>query len=185
MEWLTPALEEYKTIRDESLGSMNSQQTTLKVGIGTVGVVIASGFNVWEKNLLPDLIFLIFNPIICYLTLLIWLGEVARMMRAGHFLAILEKRISAKFTEYVDVLSWENWIRTKDSIGRNRKRTFSYIAIMILFFFTALSSIMIGAYRICDKVDFRLWVSIMSIELLVFISILLFIWMEAKEIREL
>lgn len=185
MEWLTPALEEYKSLRAESLASMANQQSTLRIGIGAVGVVIAAGFNLWEKTLLPDVIFLIYNPVICYLALLIWVGEVARMMRAGYYLSRLEKKINASFPEIENVLSWENWINTRDALGRIPKRIFGYYAVIGLFFFAAFSSIIVANYKIIDKMPSYLLLLIDFFEAVFFILVLVFIIRAGKDISGL
>jgi hypothetical protein len=85
-------MEEYRTLRTESLDSMKGQQATFNIGIATIGFLIGAAFNFWEKNLVSGLIFLAFIPLACYIVLFVWIGEVARMMRAGYFISLIEKK---------------------------------------------------------------------------------------------
>lgn len=156
-DWFIPLLEEYKTLRTESLESMKGQQSTLRVGAATVGVVIAAGFNVWDKPLLPDLVFLLFTPFICYLSLVIWIGEVARMMRAGYYLSKIEQKVNSCFQNEENIIFWENWLRAKDTKGKTPQMKLNYLAIIALFFSTAFASIIIGNNRIWKEMFSCLW----------------------------
>jgi hypothetical protein len=185
MEWLTPAIEEYKTLRTESLESMKGQQSTLRAGTATVGVVIATGFNLWDKPILPGLIFLLFIPFICYLALVIWIGEVARMMRAGYYLTKIEQKINSIYPEVENVLLWENWLRTKDAKSRTPQMKLNYLAIIALFFATALASIIIGNFKIWDP-NLLCWLwSINIFELIVFLISLFYIYKTGKRFEKL
>jgi hypothetical protein len=173
MEWITVVLEEYKTLRTESLESMKNQQSALRAGTAAAGILIGSGFNLWNKALLPEFIFLAFAPVICYLALIIWMGEVVRMMRAGKFLSELEIKISAEYPEKKDTLSWEKWLRIKSQSGETPQMKFNYQAIIALFFVTALGSIGIGIYKIWNL---SFWIFFIigieaSIFIIVFISV--------------
>ena len=96
MEWIQIALEEYKTLRQESLDAIKAQHATLSFGTGTISVIFISGFGLWNNAyyLLPRIIFLVFVPAICYIALVVWIGELARMMRVGQFLMILEMNLN-------------------------------------------------------------------------------------------
>ncbi len=167
---ISVAIEEYKTLRQESLESMKGQQSTVRMGMATVGVVIAAGFNVWDKTPLSDLVFLAFNPIICYLTLIIWIGEVTRMMRVGNYLSLIEKKLNGYFKEEDPIIYWENWLRTKNAKDQTPQLKDNYKAIISLFLGTAISSTAIGFYRIWDKVQILTLICGFIIELLLFVS---------------
>lgn len=183
MDWLPVALEEYKTLRLESIEALKGQHSTLRVGTAAVGVVLASGFNLWDKTLLPDLIFLLFNPALCYIVLAVWIGEVARMMRAGSFLAGLEKKISAAFPDKPDVLSWENWLRSSSEENKTPQIKWNYLSIIALFFATALASIAIGNYRIWGKLSPTLIYILNGIELIFFLIALVSILRLGRKVQ--
>src|SRR4051794_13191635 len=116
--WLSVALEEYRALREESLAAMQMQQSSLTFGTATMGVVISAGLSAWDKPALPEIVFLVFVPLIVCLTLLIWAGEVARMFRVGRFLAGLEERVNARVPGMEGALTWESWLLTRQSHGR-------------------------------------------------------------------
>ncbi len=110
MDWLEVVMEEYKNLRKESLTSMQMQQSILSLGAATVGVALSSAFATWDRSPLPEFLFLFLVPILIYLIVLVWLGEVGRMFRAGHFLSKLEEKVNREFSEKGLALSWETWL---------------------------------------------------------------------------
>ncbi|ODS36129.1 hypothetical protein BEH94_01855 [Candidatus Altiarchaeales archaeon WOR_SM1_SCG] len=115
MDWLSVIMEEYKSLREESLTAMQTQQSILRFGTATLGIVLAAGLNLWEKSLLPEFVFLFLIPLLSYLVIIIWVGEVERMIRAGTFLAQLEKKVNKAFGGKPEALTWESWLRTKQN----------------------------------------------------------------------
>lgn len=173
--WVDIALEEYKTLRTESLDALKSQQSTLRFGTAMAGAVVLSGFNLWEKTFLPDIIFLIFIPLICYVVLVIWLGDVARMMRAGYFLTQIEKKISKEYPEVPDLLSFENWLRLKRDNSKTNQVPWKNIFVALLFVLIAISSIVVGNFKIIDKINVKQQLFINGVELIVFFVTIFFI----------
>ena len=109
-------MEEYKTLRSESLMSMQTQQSILRFGTASIGVVLAIGFQFWENAKIFSIIFLVFLPLLSYLILFIWMGEVARMMRAGIYIHELEKKVNSEIKVIKNkALEWENWLRQSSS----------------------------------------------------------------------
>ncbi len=143
MDWLSVVIEEYKTLRNESLASMQTQQSILRFGTAAVAVLIATGFSLWEKSPLPEIILLLAIPSISYLILTIWMGEVARMMRAGMFLVELENKINKEFNDKPKALTWEHWLRDTQHSGKTPQLRWDYYGIIALFFLIALGSIVI------------------------------------------
>lgn len=172
MEWIEIALEEYKTLRSESIESIKTQHSTLNIGTGIAGAVVISGFNLWDKTLLPDLIFLIFIPLLCYIILVIWIGEVSRMVRVGHYLTTVENKISSSFPKHPELLFYENWLRRKAVNSKNHQSKWNYIAVIALFTFIAFSSIAVGTFKIHDK--FVAWFVIV-IDLIEFLFLTIFL----------
>jgi hypothetical protein len=152
MDWISIALEEYKTLRNESLNSMQTQQSTLRTGSAAIAVIMAAGFSLWTINeLLPGIIFLGAVPILSYLILTIWMGEVYRMMRAGKHLCGVENRINEKLDEEPKPLTWENWLREKQADKKPPQMLFNYLCIIILFFFLAVGSVVVGDLKVWAK----------------------------------
>ena len=159
--WLSVAIEEYKSIRTESLDSMKIQNTILSYGVTTIGLILTAGIGMIEKNMtvLDEAIFCFFIPLIIYFIVIIWAGEVARMYRAGSFLARREKVIS----HHVDKLNmgnssdqsaliWENWLldRGNNKETPHQRLYTQHYSILGMFLFLALLSIMIGNYKLAD-----------------------------------
>ena len=176
MDWIEVALEEYKTLRAESIEAIKTQQTTLKLGTAMAGAIVISGFNLWDKTLLPDLIFLVFIPILCYIILVIWIGEVSRMMRAGHYLTIVENKISKAYPNERKLLFYENWLRDKAFEFKTPQLKWNYIAVIALFSFISVSSIMVGNFKIYDKIGICLIIVFDLIEILFLIGVLTHIY---------
>jgi nitrate reductase NapE component len=149
-EWLTTILEEYKSIRTESNNAIQLQQHIVYIALGSIGLVSGFGFTLWDKCIVPEFIFNVFIPVLSYVFLFNWLGEVARMMRAGNYIFELEDRVNEALKDDVErfgnVLNWEHWIR--ESVKQStRQHKWNYIVVMALFIgFPVLSSIL-GIYH--------------------------------------
>ena len=153
MEWIQIALEEYKSLRNESLEAVRTQQTTVKLGIVIIGCIMVTGFNLWDKSLLSDIIFFIFIPLLCYITIVIWIGEVERMMRTCYFLTTLEKKISRAYPNTPNLLNYESWLRNHKSKSELPQLTRNYIAVIVLFFLMTIASIITGNFKLASEID--------------------------------
>jgi hypothetical protein len=182
MNWIEIVMEEYKTLRTESIESVKSQQTTLNIGTAIAGAVVIAGFNLWKETLIPDLIFLFFIPILCYLILAIWLGEVSRMVRAGKYIKKLENRISKEYSKIEPPLSFENWLRNKDKNDKSKQTKWNYISVISLFIFIAFSSILIGNYKIYPKIELLGLIIINLFESIGLATVIMFIYITSIKI---
>lgn len=256
VKWEDVALEEYKTLRNESLQSMVTQQSVLRFGIAALAILIATSFNIWEEPHLPETILFTIIPLMSYLILLIWFGELARMVRASRYLINVEKKINNElqnkyifslnpnykqsltegninrelsmlfdnnncyisndsiFTkineeylkirnpngpEYIihdynsqlnvyqnnfpyrpNALTWENWLREpKNGHGTNQMR-WNYYGIVGLFFLIALSSIVIGTWKIWSLEKEGKAICIFILELIILLGFSGFIYKIGK-----
>jgi hypothetical protein len=120
-------LEEYKTLRQESLGSIRLRIQIVSFGLAAIillfGVPLSlrSGFNI----ILINIIYTFVIPLLCTIIVNIWLGELYRMERAGNFMYLQEIRINKAINKYIllnnkmsdiSILSWEGWLRKKVGI---------------------------------------------------------------------
>jgi len=171
MEWLAAALEEYKTLREESLASMKMQQSILAYGVAAIGVLTSTAINSWQTSPIPEFFLLFLLPLIIYLTLLTWLGEVARMFRAGNFLASLEQRINLRIRDPLPALTWENYLRapTKDGSEQDNVK-FHYLSIFYLFAILAIASIALGNIKVAGTIGKKLFI-VDIIQLIAFLAI--------------
>jgi len=172
-EWISIALEEYKSLRAESLASIQSQQSSLRFGlIALVGLLSLSVKLLLDNNLLSLPLFLFFIPIASYISLTIWLGEVTRMMRVGQYLMVLENKINKKVKG--NPLFWENWLRSGLINNKKPQLLINYISIISLFFLFAIGSILIGNYVLYHHKDIgnmsyeNLFLLVNSIEFFIF-----------------
>ena len=109
-------LEEYKTLRQESLTAMNNRNRVLSFGLAAIGAIVTGGIYVYDSVdhlSISCLVFIIVIPAITSFILLMWLGEYERMQRAGKFLVELEGRINKEARE--TLLTWETKLREDQS----------------------------------------------------------------------
>lgn len=184
MDWTEIVIEEYKSLRTECIESIKSQQTALNFGIIISGGLVIAGFNVWEKAILPDLIFLIFVPILCYLVLIIWIGEVKRMARAGIYIKKLEKKISKEYPQQKSPLNFENWVRGENKSRQSKQLKWNYIAVISLFLFISVSSILIGDYKIWDKIELKYLIGINILELAALATTSIYIYLISRTLNK-
>jgi hypothetical protein len=149
--WVELALEEYKALRAEVLTTMQTQQGTLTFGTAAVGILAAGGFNVWKDELAATLVFLLALPLLSKLVVVIWMGEVVRMMRAGRHLQELEVRFASAYPEVLElgpVMRWETSLRDPEAqLLWRRHYEWNYAAIVLLFWLIAVTSVGLGVYR--------------------------------------
>lgn len=177
-------MEEYKSIQTERIDAIKGQQTTFNFGTATIGVLTATSFTVWEKPLLPDLIFTAFQPLTSYLILAVWIGEVSRMMRAGYFISLIENKINSHL-KVEDALSWENWLRKKRRHRKTNQMKLNYLAISALFLSLALVSIVIGNYKFFHKLsNSELWI-INIVEGIIFLVAFIYIYLTGIKFEKL
>jgi hypothetical protein len=152
--WVYAAIEEYKSLRTESLDSMKVQNTILSYGVTAVVLILTAGLSIIDKEGLVMVdagIFLILIPTTIFFIVMIWAGEVARMYRAGSFLVKHELIVS----EYVGMvskpaLSWENWLSQNgvNNEAPHKKLYIQHYSVLAMFLFLAVLSITIGNYKL-------------------------------------
>ena len=101
-------LENYKTLREEILESISSQNKIIMSEGIAVAVGIIIGFGVAKEPSGVKAFIMIVPFIIIALTSL-WTIEQSRMMRAGDFMQLLEDGINLEIGGPYTV--WENWLR--------------------------------------------------------------------------
>ena len=151
-DWLSVVLQEYQAIRAEILASLQTQQSALAFGTATIGILAAAAVNVWKDKIVPEMVFLGAIPTLTYFVLVIWMGEVARMLRAGGFMLQLENRVNGYFSHkgVARPLEWETRMRGKVPRDPDRRPMYvwNYRAIIWLFLLLSVASICIGTYRL-------------------------------------
>lgn len=132
-------LEEYKTLRQESLNAMSNRNIILSFGLASISAVFtgsiiahASTSDIHSSILILRFAFILVIPAISCIVLLMWLGEYERMQRAGKFLAKLELKINTEASR--ELLSWEKYLRE-----RKLHMKYPYYATVVLL--TGISGI--------------------------------------------
>jgi len=122
-DWLDVVLTEYTALRSEVLRAMETQQTSLSFGAATIGILAAGGFNAWEHEVPAVVVFLAGIPTLSGLVVLVWLGELTRMQRAGAMLFELERKVNDELESAGKgkALSWETALRERGSPGTTRR----------------------------------------------------------------
>ena len=148
-ERLNVLLEEYKTLRQESLNTITSRVSIMGFSFATLAVI--GSVTVTAK--VPDLVaattlgFVV--PYLAKSVTHVWLGEYSRSQRAGDFIADLERRINALASP--EKLSWESHIRTE-----SKKLDFTYKDAIRLFLMLGMFAELFSLYYMNDAVS-HLW----------------------------
>jgi hypothetical protein len=147
-DWLSTILEEYKTIRAEIIHLQQAQKTTISIGITAILLMLGWGINSLEEhNFFVALVVFDFAvPVLSYLVLFLWAGDVERMVRNGFFLSKREKKVNSLF-EKLDKSSpliWEQWIRSpKIEKKANPVVQYLYKAVLAIFIGIPIASTLI------------------------------------------
>ncbi|HKP91933.1 MAG TPA: hypothetical protein VJT75_18340 [Thermoleophilaceae bacterium] len=119
--WLDAVFEEYRTIRAEASPARGS---VLRFGFTILGAVIGLGVSLREKGILGGVILAGVVPFLVVFTLEFWISEVERSVRAGAFVAAIEKRLEKFFHPRPRPAGWENWLRLDRPTRRARRAWF-------------------------------------------------------------
>ena len=141
-------LKQYELIRAEVTTSLQLQQQILTFGIATIGLLAGAAF-VGNSDAHRSDLLVVFVPLVAYLAVTIWFAEVMRMLRAGAFMLILEKRLDSCGD---GSLTWESVVaRERPSGALSRPYFFTrdpdqlrLIAVTLLFLTLAAASIVLG-----------------------------------------
>jgi hypothetical protein len=153
MDWLSATLAEYKAVWDEKMATMDTQQSTLRIGTAIVGAMLVAGLNLWEKPILPEFILLFLVPAVSYLSLIIWMGELQRMVRCKIFLAALEQSINKALSDAPVPLMWESWLRRQQEHKYPHILKWNYRAVLVIFLLIAIASVALGLYKLSTAVS--------------------------------
>src|SRR5262249_35006650 len=99
---LSTMLEEYKTLRAESIQISSLMVQMLQIGMTIIGVIFAASAAAWvtlsKENISTgrEIVVYAFYYIIPYFVLtvsILWLGEAFRFKRVGDFISIIETQV--------------------------------------------------------------------------------------------
>jgi hypothetical protein len=164
MLWIEIVMEEYKAIKNEINTSIINLQTILNFGLAAIGVLILAGATLISQHEITSILFLLIIPIISYFILIIWLGELERLTRAGYAIRTIEKKINNYLGK--EALIWEGWMRGVNSPERkNIMLKSNYSIVIFMFDFLALASCLIGLYILNDVQNIRVMILVITLEL--------------------
>lgn len=147
--WYAFVLEEYKALRQEVITSLSSQQQILAFGSATIALVIGPGLELWSRSELAlVIVFALFIPALSAMVIIIWFGEVLRMVRAGDALADVETKVNAAGMAagwHEPAMTWECALRNE---GETFKRfVINYRGVIAAYSLVALVSISLAFVR--------------------------------------
>lgn len=149
MQWVDVAIEEYKSLRDESLKSIEQAQHSVQLGLAAIAAITAFGATASPSAAaLQDVALAVAAPLVATLIWILWLLELGRAVRAGAHNAVLEKRINRRLLDKVDgeePLGWE--IKMLDTRTHLGSYAFNW-AIPLALFATAIPSVAVGMERL-------------------------------------
>lgn len=142
-DWIDAALEEYRTLRDESLQAIDRQVRVLGLGTTASGVVLGLGVKAGISSPTATVLLVGFTPLLALFVCVLWLGEMERMVRAGAHIAKLERRISDRIDQHDPAMTWETSLRI-DQPARRRVLTVYRAVFAILTLLATLGSVLGG-----------------------------------------
>jgi hypothetical protein len=116
-DWVTVALEEYKTLRAESLGAIEQMQRTLQIGVAAIGLITGFGIDTSASQPAVQAGFAVATPALAGTVLVLWLDQLRRSVFAGAHVARIEHRIAERFANESPPLTWETSIQTEFDPG--------------------------------------------------------------------
>jgi uncharacterized membrane protein YbhN (UPF0104 family) len=147
-------VQEYLSLRNESLAAKQNQQSVLQWSMATVGIGVAAVFatsavlfdpktHARQWILIADVvIFGIAIPVLAALAFAIWLGELERMERAGMYLRAKEQSVNGRATltpaslskpHAMDLILWESMLAHPGRSNPYRKNRIGAGASCLLF----------------------------------------------------
>lgn len=151
---LASSFEEYRTLRAEITAALASQHAVLSYGIAALGLSTIAVGNAWQRApAFAGFVLMTVIPSGIFLVVMLWGTELARMRRAGRYIAQhVEPRINdLAHTPYA--LSWERWLdglvppRASSKKPRPRSLNLGIAAAGAMWLILSLSSFAVGAYR--------------------------------------
>jgi hypothetical protein len=134
-EWITVALEEYKTLRQESLAAIEQMQRTLQIGLVAIGVLTAFGVEAVGQGPGVQVGLALAAPLLAALVAALRLDELHRAVAAGAHTAVLEQRIARRLGEKDAPLTWETAVQRKFKPREDKIR--HWATLLALFAATA------------------------------------------------
>jgi hypothetical protein len=128
-KWRSVAIEEYKSLREESLQAQRQHHSALQLGFSGLAVLVGLSVALHDRTV-AAVVLLTAVPLLVTATVLIWLNELRRMVRAGAFLVEAERRLNRSLPGTTPAVSWETTLRR--GAGPQTRLTNLYRAIFAI-----------------------------------------------------
>lgn len=169
--WLDVVLDEYRSLRQESLQAIDRQHRVLALGTATSGVLLGVGVRAASGSLVAAILLNVLMPLLGAFVVLLWLGEFERMVRAGAHIAQLESRVASRFPAEPPPLTWETALREGDDDRRRIRRLYPTIFAVIVFVLGATGAVA----GLVGLVEAKHWLAA-GVAVLGDLAVVLYIW---------
>jgi hypothetical protein len=128
-----------------------AQHSTLALGVTVIGILSAGAFNVWDDRFVVTVVFLAAVPLLAAMILALWASQVWGMLDIGRYLLSLEANIAKEVDDpSTGLMTWERQLSTQIGWAREPNYAMNAVAVLALFAFLTLASIVLGGYRAWD-----------------------------------
>ncbi|MEI7661334.1 MAG: hypothetical protein WCK34_04020 [Bacteroidota bacterium] len=174
IKWFELVMEEYRAIKQEIAITLTNMQTVLNFGLATIGVLILAAATIISQIEITGIIFLFVVPIVSYFIVIIWIGELERITRAGFVIRSIEKKVNKFFSD--EALIWEGWMRgVYDKKKKSKWLSSNYTSIIFLFNLISILSIAIGFFQVHGIMYRANFIILILIELIINILFTVFL----------
>jgi hypothetical protein len=134
-------LAEYNSLRTESLSGIDNRYKIITFTFGALSVLLAGILARKVPDMLAGTLSLFVVPQIAKASLLMWLGEYNRSMRAGNAITKIESKINKMLG--TKLLQWETGLTSKDN-----HMGYPYIATIVFVLGGGYVATILGIYLI-------------------------------------
>jgi hypothetical protein len=158
-ESLGVVIEEYRSLRQEILLSLQQGHSVLQFGLATAAILLGLATQKLSTGIASVVLTVVVVPLVTLLVVVIWTGELRRTMRVGWYLAHeVEPRTRAAFPNVaLSPLRWESWLRD----DHRRHFTDTYWAVPLLLCLVGVASAAIGLSELFAR--FAIWWCVLAI----------------------
>jgi hypothetical protein len=166
--WVSVALEEYRSLRQESLQAIDRQHQVLALGTATSGVVLGVAAKESSGSTAATILLVVLLPLLVSLIVVLWLGEFRRMARAGAHIAEVERVVSSRYAPDPPPLSWETVLR--DASAPRGRIAPLYRAIFAAAVSIGLAGAGLGMVGLADKHHWAWFGILLAFDIALFVS---------------
>ena len=141
------AIEEYKTVREESLGAVARSQAIAQYGLATAGVGVTAGVLAAQRNATLGAVVLCgLIPLAGCFGAAMMAVEAQRSARAGWYLRGLEQRINLLVPGGAPPLGWETLLRDPTHRVRGYREATAVVVVAAVLLSAGLGGYVLGSH---------------------------------------